>query len=69
MSHEFLMIFISTSEAQFYTCSVIILFIGRNQVNETTRHGIVAHRLWDENLGNGTKVIVTDSFGFIAQSL
>ena len=44
-------------------------FIGRNHVNETTRHSIVAHRLWKENLGNVTKVIVTNSFGFVARSL
>ena len=40
--------------------------LGRNHVNETARHGIVAHRLWEENLGNITEVIVTDSFGFVA---
>ena len=42
---------------------------GHNHVNETARHGIVAHCLWEENLGNVTEVIVTDSFGFIAQTL
>ena len=42
---------------------------GRNHVNKTTRHGIVAHRFWEENLGNVTEVIVTDSFGFVARSL
>ena len=40
---------------------------GRNHVNETARHGIIAHRLWEENLGNVTKV--NDSFGFNARSL
>ena len=34
---------------------------GRNHVNETARHGIVAHRLWEENLGNVTEVFVNDS--------
>ena len=42
---------------------------GRNQVNETARHGIIAHRLWEENLGNITKVFVNDSFGIVAQTL
>ena len=42
---------------------------GRNLVNETTRHSIVAYRLWEENLGNATKVFVNDSFGFDARSL
>ena len=41
--------------------------LGRNHVNETARHGIVAHRLWGENLGNLTEVILTDSFGFVAE--
>ena len=52
--------------------SLIIFFFihkGRNQVNKIARHGIVVHRLWEENLGYETEVIVTDSFGFIAQSL
>ena len=43
--------------------------LGRNHVIETARYGIVTHRLWEENLGNVTEVIVTDSFGFVAQSL
>ena len=43
--------------------------LGHNHVYETTRHGIVAHLLWEENLGNVTEVIVTDSFGFVAQTL
>ena len=42
---------------------------GRNHVNETARHGIVAHCLWEENLGNITKVFVNDSFRIIAQTL
>ena len=49
---------------------------GRNLVNETTRHSIVAHRLWEENLGNVTKVFVNNPlglfpkvFGFVAQTL
>ena len=49
------------------------VYSGHNHVNETVRHGIVAHRLWDENLGNGTEVIVTiplgsllKVFGFVA---
>ena len=42
---------------------------GRNLVNETARHSIVAHRLWEENLGNVIAVIVTDSFGFVTRSL
>ena len=42
---------------------------GRNHVNETARHGIIAHRLWEENLGNVTEVFVNDSFGFPARSL
>ena len=42
------------------------VYLGRNHVNETARHGIVAHRLWEENLGNITEVIVTNSFGFVA---
>ena len=37
--------------------------------NETTRHGIIAHCLWEENLGNITEVFVKDSFGFVARSL
>ena len=44
---------------------------GRNHVNETASYGIVArvaHRLWEENLGNLTKVFVNDSFGFVARS-
>ena len=44
-------------------------FIGCNHANETARHSIVAHRHWEENLGNVTKVILTDSFGFVARSL
>ena len=47
----------------------IINVLGRNHVNETAWYGIVAHRLWEENLGNVTEVFVNDSFGFIAQSL
>ena len=43
--------------------------MGSNHVYETTRHGIVAHGLWEENLGNVTEVIVTDSFVFVARSL
>ena len=43
--------------------------LGGNHVIETARYGIVTHRLWEENLGNVTEVIVTDSFGFVAQSL
>ena len=43
--------------------------LGRNHVNQTTRHGIVAHHLWEENLGNITEVIVTDSFSFGPKSL
>ena len=35
--------------------------LGCNHVNETARHGIIAHRLWEENLGNLTEVIITDS--------
>ena len=31
--------------------------------------GIVAHCLWEENLGNITEVFINDSFGFIARSL
>ena len=45
------------------------LYLGRNHVNETTRHGIIAHRLWEENLGNITEVFVNDSFRFVARSL
>ena len=29
-------------------------FLGRNHVKETTRYGIVARCLWEENLGNVT---------------
>ena len=47
----------------------IINVLGRNHVNETAWYGIVAHRLWEENLGNVTKVLVNDSFGFVAQTL
>ena len=43
--------------------------IGSNHVNKTARHGIVAHCLREENLGNVTEVIFTDSFGFVARSL
>ena len=43
--------------------------IGRNHVNETARHGIVAHRLWEENLGNVNAVFVNNSFRFVARSL
>ena len=46
-----------------------LIIYGRNHVNETSRHSILAHRLLEENLGNVTKVIVTDSFGFVARSL
>ena len=42
---------------------------GRNHVNETARLGIVAHCLWEENLGNVTEVFGNDFCGFIAQSL
>ena len=50
---------------------------GHNHVNETARHGIIAHRLWEDNLGNVTEVIVTEFplgslhevFGFVAQTL
>ena len=38
-------------------------------INETARLGIVAHCLWEENLGNITKVFINDFFGFIARSL
>ena len=42
--------------------------MGHNHVNETARHRIViAHRLWEENLGNMTKVFVNNSFGFVAR--
>ena len=47
----------------------LILVYGHNHVNKTARHGIVAHRLWEENLGNITEVFVNDSFGFVARSL
>ena len=40
--------------------------LGCNHVNETARHGIIAHRLWEENLGNVTKLFVNHSFGFVA---
>ena len=30
---------------------------------------MVAHRLWEENLGNVTEVCVNNSFGFVAQTL
>ena len=40
--------------------------IGRNHVNKTARHGIVAHRHWEENLGNITEVFVDNSSGIIA---
>ena len=45
----------------------LCLDIGRNHVNETAsaRHGIIAHRLWEENLGNITKVFVKDSLGIV----
>ena len=43
--------------------------MAQNHVNETARHGIVAHRLWEENLGNVTEVFVNDSFRFVAQML
>ena len=43
--------------------------IGHNHVNETARHGIVAHRLWEENLGNITEVFINDSYRIIAQTL
>ena len=51
--------------------------LGRNHVIETARYGIVTHRLWEENLGNVTEVIVTEFplgslhevFGFVAQTL
>ena len=47
----------------------IINVLGRNHLNKTARYGIVAHRLWEENLGNVSEVFVKDSFGFIARSL
>ena len=43
--------------------------MGHNHVNETARNGIITHHQWEENLGNVTKVILTDSFGFVARSL
>ena len=46
----------------------LILF-GRNYVNETVRLGIIAHCLWEQNLGNVTEVFVNDFFRFIARSL
>ena len=51
-----------------YTWDMLTLN-GRNHVNETARHGIIAHRLWEENLGNITEVFVNYSFVFIARSL
>ena len=46
---------------------------GRNHVNETTRHGIIAHRIWEENLGNLTRSSLTIPLGslrgFVAQTL
>ena len=43
--------------------------VGRNHVNETAMHGIIAHHLWEENLGNITDVFVNDSFGIVARTL
>ena len=43
--------------------------MGHNHVNETVRHGIVAHRLWEENLRNITKVFVNVSFRIVARKL
>ena len=45
------------------------IHIGRNHLNETKMLGIVAHCLWEENLGNVTEVFVNSFFWFIAQSL
>ena len=47
-----------------YMRSILCNFLGRNHVKETVRYGIVAHCLWEENLGNVNAVIVTDFFGF-----
>ena len=43
----------------------LAVYIGRNHVNKTARHGIVAHRLWEEK-GNITEVFVDESSGIIA---
>ena len=40
---------------------------GRNHVNETKRHGIVARRLLEKNLGNLTNVFINNSFGIVAR--
>ena len=42
---------------------------GRNHVNETARHGIIAHCLWEENLGNITKAFGNVSFRIVARTL
>ena len=42
---------------------------GCNHVNETARHGIFTNCLWEENLGNITKVFINDSLGIVAQTL
>ena len=52
-----------------YLSNLLAIDLRRNHVNETARHGIVAHRLWEENLGNITEVFVNDSFRFVARSL
>ena len=39
--------------------------VGRNHINETARHGIVALLFWEEYLGNITEVFVNDSLGFV----
>ena len=45
----------------------VIDILGHNQVNETARHEIVAHRLWEENLENIIEVFVNNSFGIVPQ--
>ena len=42
---------------------------GRNPVNETKMHGIVARHLLEKNLGNLTTVFVNDSFGIVTRTL
>ena len=41
--------------------------LGHNHVNKTAILGIVAHHLWEENLGNVTEVFVNDSFQIVAR--
>ena len=45
--------------------SVSFAFFGHNHVNETARRGIIAHRLWEENLVSLYAISERNNFGVL----